>query len=133
MLSRREFSALELQERLLGYADAGAVDAVLRELVAQGYLDERRAASERARRWARRGFGRLRAEADLRARGFPEAAIVEALEEHFANERQAAAQVLASRFPTLGEDARGRARAARFLLQRGFTEHSVVALLGEGC
>ncbi len=108
------------------------MDALLLELAAEGLLDDRRAATQRARRWAERGYGRARAEQDLQARGFAEDAIEFALNEWFADEWSNAQRVLSRKFPALARR-ETRVQAARFLLRRGFAEDVVVALLGDSC
>src|SRR6185503_7721656 len=105
----------DLEERLvaLGYrrATASATVARCREL---GYVGDERFAHERARALRVRGAGSLRIEADLAARGLPEAMVSAAVE----GSREGLAEIAwAER--ALGRNARGldgprgRARAWR--------------------
>ncbi|MCX8073711.1 MAG: recombination regulator RecX [Candidatus Binatia bacterium] len=109
------------------------ITRVLQRLQEQHLLDDERFALNRAQAWARRGYGRLRAGADLAARGVDEAQIARALQASFADERERAREIVGRRFPHARADVRERARAARFLLSRGFPEEVVLAILGEGC
>ena len=133
-LAARDRSAHELTQRLAAAGVAPAVGArTLQRLREHGYLDDARLAGQTAAGAIRRGVGSVRVRADLESRGIAEPCIVAALAAHFADEAGLARSVLAQRTPELPRDPRQRARAARWLLQRGFPESVVLAILGEGC
>ena len=135
LLAARERSGAELAARLRGAGGTDvAVEAALARLRALGYLDDGRVAQDAAAQAARRGRGSLYARAKLAARGVDPALIDTAIRDHFADEAALAGSVLARRYeartPLSPAD---RARAGRFLLQRGFPRAVVLAILGEGC
>ncbi len=133
-LGHRDRSAAETKEYLCrhGYA-AGVVCRVVDRLRLQGFVDDRRLASQRAEHWLRRGFGQLRARAELEARGVAEEYIAAALAAVFEGEKEVARELIGRRFPRAHLDEKVRARASRFLLARGFPQEVVVVLLGEPC
>ncbi len=114
-------------------ATAAAIAATIARLQELHYLDDARVARTAAEAAARRGHGSERVRADLGTKGIAEPLVDAAVDAAFADEPTLARAVLARRFSTLPDDARGRAKAARFLLQRGFPEAVVLAILGEGC
>ena len=90
-LTRRDYSVAELREKLLGRGgEPEAVEAVLRRLLDQRYLDDRRFALGRVRQ--RRDFnGRSRAfvRQELRDLGVAEECLQEALEAEYSPEQEA--------------------------------------------
>jgi regulatory protein len=126
MLACAPRTEAELEERLvaLGYRreTATATVARCREL---GYVGDQAFARERARTLRARGAGCLRIEADLAARGLPDALIAAAVEGSREGEPEAewARRALARE--------RGRGNAWRFLAARGFPEDVVTDVLGE--
>ena len=134
LLAARERSVAELATRL---RDAGgttaAVEAVLERLRARGYLDDRRVAEHAAQQAVRRGRGSLYARAQLAARGVATPLIDTAIGDHFTDEATLAGSVLARRYASPPQSVADRARAARFLQQRGFPRAVVLAILNEGC
>jgi regulatory protein len=133
LLRRAARTEAELEARLvaLGYRrqTAAATVARCREL---GYVGDAAFAHERARSLRARGAGSLRIEADLAARGLPEALVAEAVEvsrEGLA-ERAWAERALRRLARDLVEP-RARGRAWRLLAARGFPEEVVAALLGD--
>jgi regulatory protein len=133
-LARRERSAHEASQYLAARGfPPEVVENVLRRLQECGYVDDARLAATRAAYWHRRGYGRLRAAADLHARGVAGVRVSTLLDEVFADEEQLAQSLLEQRFPGAASEARQRARAYRFLLGRGFPEDLVVVILGEAC
>jgi regulatory protein len=128
--SRREL-ATRLREK--GFA-AEEIEPLLERLVETGLVDDRRFAALRARALVRRGQGARRIEADLRARGVGREAIAAALEQALEGERPAE-RVRALVMKRFGEaclgreaDPKLRARAQRYLLQKGFAPDEVHAL-----
>ncbi len=126
LLKRAPETEVRLEARLvaLGYRreTAAATVARCREL---GYVGDTALAHERARALRARGAGRLRIEADLTARGLPEALVTEAVEASREGEPEAAWARRSLR------GVRDRRRAWRLLLARGFPEEVVVEVLGE--
>jgi regulatory protein len=126
LLTRAPRTEAELAARLvaMGYRRETAAAAVARcrEL---GWVGDAAFAHERARALRARGAGSLRIEAELAARGLPEALVAEAVEASRAGEPEAAWARRALR----GE--RDRRRAWRLLLSRGFPEEAVGEVLGE--
>ena len=126
LLRRAARTEAELEARLvaLGYRreTAAATVARCREL---GYVGDATFAHARARALRARGAGSLRIEADLGARGLPEALVAEAVEASREGESEA---VWARR--ALGRVSDPR-RAWRLLVARGFPEEVVADLLGE--
>jgi len=116
---------------------AGVAPSVIRATVARlhrlHYVDDRRFAQSAAEQAARRGHGSAYARAQLAAKGVADALIDEALSAPFADELELARAVLARRYATLPERPAERAKAARFLLRRGFPESVVFAILDEPC
>lgn len=133
-LVRRDRSVHETREYLLHRSySAEVVARVIDRLCAAGYLDDQRLATNRAQYWLCRGYGRLRAEAELRGRGISEAIVAEVLEETFQNEAAVARDLFERRFAGAQIDEAARARGYRFLLSRGFPEATVVVIVGEPC
>jgi regulatory protein len=126
LLARAPRTEAELEARLLrlGYRPATAAAAVARcrEL---GYVGDAGYASARARTLRARGAGSLKIEADLAARGLPEALVAAAVEESLAGEPEVAWAKRTLR------GHRDRRRAWRFLAARGFPEEVIADLLDE--
>jgi SOS response regulatory protein OraA/RecX len=109
------------------------IDSTIRRLQELRYLDDRRLALAAGERAAQRGHGSDYVRAQLTMKGIPENLIDESIAATFQDEAQLARQVLTRRFPKVPQRAGERAKAARFLFQRGFPEAVVLAILGEGC
>jgi regulatory protein len=128
LLVRTPLTEAALEERLVarGYrpATAAATVARCREL---GYVNDAVFARERARTLRRRGAGSLRIEADLVARGLPEALVAEVV----AASRDGEAEISWARRALRGERCRDRRRSWAFLVGRGFPEDVVGELLRE--
>jgi regulatory protein len=134
LLGVRERSENELRERLSRRgADNAAIDAIVQRLYHYRYLDDARFAEGMARRALRRGHGSRRLRADLAAKGIAKAHIDTAVDQTFVDEADLARRALNKRYKTVPNDDASRARAARFLLQRGFPQRLVLAILKEGC
>lgn len=134
LLGVRERSEHELRERLSRRgADNSAIDAVVQRLYHYRYLDDGRFAEGMARRALRRGHGSRRLRADLTAKGISKAHIEAALKQTFVDEADLARRTLLKRYKSVPDNDAGRAKAARFLLQRGFPQRLVLAILREGC
>lgn len=119
-LARRELTPDELRRRLRrAGAPEAAIEQALQRLVEVGYLSEERAARERARLLAERGYGDAFIRADLAARGVA-AETVEAALATLPGEEERAQRALA----------RVRGRPAAALRRRGFAEETIARLAG---
>ena len=134
LLAARDRSEQELRTRLAASgATAAIIERTVRRLRDLHYLDDRRVAHGAAEQARRRGHGSERVRTELTAKGIAESIVEAALAEHFTDEIALARQALARRYPALPQSVTERAKAARFLLQRGFPEAVVLAILEEGC
>ena len=134
LLAAHDRSEHEVRERLvtqgLSPTIVSATVARLREL---RYLDDQRFARGMAEHAVRRGRGSEYVRAQLGTKGVAEPLINEAIGAAFADEVDLARRVLARHDPSLPDDHSTRAKAARFLLRRGFPEAVIFAILGEDC
>lgn len=135
LLAYRSQTSSELRERLQrrGY-DAAVIDEVLRQLAADGYIDDHKVALNWARyRLQTKPLGRWRLAWELRRRGVPSELLEEVLREVYDeyDEVMLAEQVLRKRLRTkeLPRSARDRQREARYLLSLGFEADTVAAAL----
>jgi regulatory protein len=130
----RDRSEQEVRQRLAHRGlDADGIESVIQRLYRYRYLDDARFAEGVAQRGARRGHGRIRVRSELAAKGVPKTVAEEAITLAFADEECLARRALHKRYKTVPADTAARARAARFLLQRGFPQRLVLAILKEGC
>jgi len=131
-LARREHSRAELRSKLLPHVQEGEdVDAVLDELARRNWLSDARAAtllvdSKRAR------FGTQRIAHELRQKGIAESLISEALPQLKETELDAARVVWQKKFGVIPQDAKEKARQARFLQSRGFSMDVIFRVLRAG-
>ncbi|HOB67594.1 recombination regulator RecX [Ottowia sp.] len=123
-LAAREHSRAELAAKLSRHvADDDAPDAVERvldELAAKGFIDEARVAESVLHRRAGR-LGGARVLHELRAKGLPDDVMAEAAEQLRATELARAREVWRRKFGQPPADAAERARQLRFLAARGFS------------
>lgn len=133
-LAAHDRSVHEIRTRLDAVATSPAIiDTTIARLRQLHYLDDERFAHTTAEAAARRGHGSERVRAELTAKGVAEPLVAAAVDAAFSDEPALARRVLTRRFPHPPQRAGERAKAARFLLQRGFPESVVLAILGEGC
>jgi regulatory protein len=134
-LASRSQTSSELRDRLQrrGYA-APIIGEVLRQLEAEGYIDDRKFAFDWARyRLQTKPLGRRRLTWELQRRGIPSESLEEVLREvyHEFDEvtlaKQAARKRLGSK--ELPRSPRERQRYARYLFSLGFDTDTVVAAL----
>lgn len=120
LLSMREYSRLELRQRLLPHAEEEAVvEALLDDLEARHWLSEERFVEQIVH--ARQGkYGSLRLAHELREKGVSAERIASAVDTFRQDELEAARAVWQRKFGKLPEDARERAKQMRFLQNRGF-------------
>jgi SOS response regulatory protein OraA/RecX len=118
-LARRELTTAELGDRLrrAGFDEAEREHAISR-LRSAGYLDDERAALERARVLAERGAGDAAIAADLCRRGTPDHLVAEAL---------VALEPEVDRARKLATVLGTGPRTARKLGRRGFSEDAIEA------
>jgi len=134
LLAGRDFGRAELARRLerRGYP-AGVVAAVVEGLVAERLLSESRFVEQFVGRQARRGHGPARIRAELRERGVADAEIDAGLDAAAEDWTSRAREVRRRRFGVSPPgDYAERARQARFLQYRGFSNEQIRAALGPG-
>lgn len=131
-LAAREHSRAELAAKLARFVtdedEPGAVERVLDELAAKGFIDEARVAESLLHRRAPR-LGNARVLQELRAKGVPEDLIRSAAGELRDTELARAREVWRKRFGQPPRDAAERARQLRFLAARGFSGEVVRRVL----
>lgn len=134
LLAAHDHSTEEIRTRLeASGATPDSITATICLLQELRYLDDERFARATAETAVRRGHGSERVRAELAAKGVVESVADAAIDAAFTDETALARRTLTRRFPIPPQAARERAKAARFLLQRGFPEALVLAILGEGC
>jgi regulatory protein len=125
-LARAPRTEAELERRLVGVGSrretAAATVARCREL---GWVGDATFARDRARALRARGAGSLRIEADLIARGIPEAVVADAIE----GSRDGEPEREWARRAVRG--LRDPRKAWRLLVSRGFAEEIVADVVGE--
>ena len=134
LLAGRDFGRAELARRLerRGYP-AEVVASVVEGLVAERLLSETRFVEQFIRQHAGRGHGPARIRAELRERGVPEAEIEAGLDAAAEDWAALAREVRRRRFGLSPPgDYAERARQARFLQYRGFSNEQIRAALGPG-
>ena len=131
LLARRDFCSAELRHKLetQGFEPA-TVQAVVREFIERGYLNDERYGRQFVAYHAERGHGPLRIERELAQRGLDAALIAEALAE--AEDWTQRARELRIRRFGLGIPERWpeKAKQARFLQYRGFSNDHIRSALG---
>jgi regulatory protein len=126
-LAARDCSELEVRRRLDG-TDGALVDRVIERLRELRYLDDDRFARGLCERLARRGYGSARARAELAEHGVEHERIDAWVADMAEADAERAREQLARRFGGLPSGPRERARAARFLHNRGYDEELVLAI-----
>ena len=128
-LSAREHSRLELSRKLARYAEEGEdVEALLDFLEKNNWLSQERFAESLIHRRAAR-YGNSRVMAELQNHGVGGEALAELKAGLVESEIARAREVWQRKFGKVAEDAAGRARQTRFLLQRGFSQRAVRAAM----
>ena len=131
LLARRDFCAKELRERLVsqGYA-VGVVEGVVAELGGRGFIDDARYAQQYVALHAERGHGPHRIERELKQLGVESTLIADALaggEDWGRRARELRIRRFGLEPPTQWPE---KARQARFLQYRGFSNDHIRAALG---
>ena len=129
-LSMREHSRLELAQKLKAFEETpGALDALLDELEAKGFINEQRVLESLVhRRAGKLGAARIRQE--LLGKGLAPDAVQLAIAQLQASELERAREVWRKKFAEPAQTPAERARQLRFLASRGFSGavlHRVVA------
>jgi len=129
LLARREHSRDELRRKLARIASEGEdVDGVVETLAQKGCLSDARYAEQAVRAKARR-FGPLKVAHELRAKGVADETIAAAFQAAGVDGCADIQRVWKSRFSTLPENDRERARQVRFLQGRGFGLDDILKFL----
>jgi regulatory protein len=131
LLGRRDFSSNELSQSLVnqGFEPATA-QLVVAELSERGYVNDERYAVQFVAHRAERGQGPIRIRRELTERGVPDELIETALEAG-ADWGQCARELRIRRFGLAQPEAwPEKARQARFLQYRGFSNDHIRSALG---
>jgi regulatory protein len=130
-LSQREHSRIELGRKLAKYAQEGEdVEAVLDFLEKNNWLSQERFSEALVHRKAAR-FGNSRILAELQTHGVQGEALDAIKSGLVQDETARACEVWRRKFGRVAGDSAERAKQARFLLQRGFSQRAVrVAMAG---
>jgi regulatory protein len=130
-LSRREYSRLELQRKLLPHAeDPAELERVLDDLEREQWLsDERFARALVHRKAARQGAALIVQE--LRRHGLPDERLDAVRAQLLDTELERARDVWRKKFSSPPKDAREYARQYRFLASRGFSAGCLRRILGD--
>ena len=122
-LARREYSRLELQQKLSMRSHSHATEVlveVLDKLEQAGYLSAQRAVEQIIRN-RRSRFGCQRILHELKTKGFDDHTIDMALPGLHATETEAAIAVWQKKFGVLPGSGEERAKQIRFMMSRGFS------------
>ncbi len=131
-LSMREHSRLELARKLSRYAEEGDdVEALLDFLEKNNWLSQERFAESLVHRRAGR-YGNARVLSELQQHGVKGEALDELKSELKESETARARDVWRRKFGRVPQDAEERSKQMRFLLQRGFSQSVVRAVLKGG-
>lgn len=134
LLARRDRSEQEMRARLAAAGQSEAtITATIRRLRQRRYLDDQRFALATAEQAVRRGYGSDYLRARLQQYGIADGLVAEVVESAYGHESALARTLFERRFPVTPHRPSERAKAARFLLRRGFPEAVVFAILGEDC
>lgn len=122
LLSRREYSARELQQKLQTRHPADAVASVIESLQSGNLQSDLRFAGVWLRHRLLQGYGPLRIQAELRQKGIPDSLIRQTLDDSGVDWFEQAQLTFQRKFGHRpARDMREKARQMRFLQQRGFT------------
>jgi regulatory protein len=132
LLARRDYSTIELKKKLAerGYNDH-VCEVVVDDLESFGKVDNERYGQNVVAYRARRGHGPARIRNELRKSGLSREAIDDAVKGEEAPDFLALARATRARKfgPDLPKDRKERARQARFLQYRGFSNDHIRAVL----
>ena len=132
-LSMREHSRLELRRKLSKHAQEGDdVDALLDFLEKNNWLSQQRFSESLIHRRSAR-YGNSRIVAELQSHGVNGEALQELKGALSDSEVARACEVWQRKFGDVAQDADGRAKQMRFLMQRGFSYGAVRAAMQGTC
>lgn len=128
-LSKREYSAAELAQKLKGYAEeADDVPALIEDFKTRGWLSDTRYAEQMVH--ARQAkFGKARVAHELREKGVDDTLIAEAVAGLQDSEVERASEVWRKKFKAAPTTREEWAKQARFLQSRGFTFEIIKQIL----
>lgn len=130
LLSRREYTRLELKRRLSPFAEnAEEVDTLLDELAASRWQSDTRFAEQFADSRSQK-YGSRRVAMEMRERGVDSDTIKQTLSSH--NDLATARSQWLRKFGQPASDAAGRAKQMRFLASRGFGMDTIRQVI-KGC
>lgn len=131
LLGRREYTRRELGKKLLlKGSNAQEVDELLGDLECKGWLDDRRYV-EAYIRSKRQRFGTRKILQDLESKGVAKSIILEYREEVLEGDLNAAKLVWAKKYSVKPEGPATWAKQARFLVNRGFDQSTIRAVLSD--
>lgn len=129
LLARRDHTRLELKRKLALHAeDPGALEALLDDFTARGWLSEARVVASVVQAKSRR-LGPARIRKALLEKGVDESLIAPALRSLRDGELETAQAVWARKFRSPPRTATERARHVRFLQARGFSTEVALRVL----
>lgn len=126
LLSRREYSARELQRKLETGQDAELVGDILQQLQVQGLQSDARFAEVWTRHRILQGYGPQRVQVELRQKGIASDLIQQCLASEAHDWFGQAQAVFNRRFGNRpARDAKEKARQMRFMQYRGFNQDHI--------
>lgn len=130
MLARREHSRLELRSKLIAKKfPPNLVDEALAQIAQKTWQSDQRFTQAYIAIRARRGYGPIRIQAELRERGIDSETIMAAIAQYEAEWPQILTDVCQKKFGSqLATDMAIRAKQLRFLQYRGFTADQIKSL-----
>lgn len=131
LLGRREYTRRELGKKLLlKGSNAQEVEELLGDLECKGWLDDRRYV-EAYIRSKRQRFGTRKILQDLESKGVAKSIILEYRKEVLEGDLNAAKLVWAKKYSVKPEGPATWAKQARFLVNRGFDQSTIRAVLSD--
>jgi regulatory protein len=130
-LSKREYSAMELSQKLKAYADeSDDIPALLNEFIARGWLSDARF-TEQIVRARKVKFGSAKIAHELREKGVADELITDAISEVQDSELENATEVWHKKFKQPASNRNEWAKQARFLQSRGFSFDTIKKVLSK--
>jgi len=123
LLSRREYSRKELQQKLNAYAESEVIQELLGSLEDDGYLSDQRFCESFIRMRCGQGHGLIRINFDLKQKGISSELIEDCLEELDVDWFELALEQYQRKYQRslVCADYKERAKRTRFMAQRGFS------------
>jgi regulatory protein len=134
LLSRREYSARELQQKLEATHPVDSVAGVIESLQSQGLQSDERFAQVWVRHRLLQGYGPLRIQAELRQKGVAGELVQQCLQDDSIDWFEQARQAHQRKFGQRpGREPREKARQMRFLQYRGFSGDQIRHAMQGAC